>query len=71
MIRYAFVLLAAMGTVAAAATFAQAPAGVPAGDAVASLNQTVVAKNSVYPVLDSAEGWTECKTEDCSDVPNE
>lgn len=71
MIRYAFVLLAAMGTVAAAATFAEAPAGIPAADAVPSLNQTIVAKNSAFPVLDTAEGWTECKIEDCSDVPNQ
>ena len=71
MIRYMFVLLGALGTVAAAAAFQDAPAGTPAVDARPAINQTVIAKNSAFPVLDSAEGWTQCKIADCSDVPNE
>lgn len=70
MIRYAFVLLAAMGTVATAATFAQAPAGTPVAGALPSQNQTVIEKNSAFPVLGPV-AWTACSTEDCSDVPNQ
>ncbi len=70
MTRYAFILLAGMGAVAAAAVFADAPAGTPAADAVPSLNQTIVEKNSAFPVLGPVV-WTQCKTDDCSDIPNE
>ena len=70
MIRYAIVLLAAMGTFGAAAAFQEAPAGTPAADALPALNQTVIAKNSAFPVLGPVV-FTQCHTEDCSDVPNE
>jgi len=69
MIRYAFILIAAMGTVAAAAAFQQAPAGTPLPDARPSANQTIVEKNSAFPVIGPV-AWQECRTEDCSDVPN-
>jgi len=70
MIRYMFVLLGALGTVAAAAAFQDAPAGTPAVDARPAINQTVIAKNSAFPVI-GPETWVQCKIEDCSDVPNE
>ncbi|MEI7599522.1 MAG: hypothetical protein WCJ41_09380 [Aestuariivirga sp.] len=69
MIRYAFVLLGAVGTFAAAAAFQEAPAGTPAAEAVPVLNQTVIEKNSPFPVLGPLV-VTECKLDDCSDVPN-
>ena len=68
MIRYALVLIGAMGTFAAAAAFQDAPAGTPAVDAHPAVNQTVIVKNSAFPVLAPQE-WVACKTEDCSDVP--
>ena len=71
MIRYAFILLAAMSAVAAAAAFQDAPAGTPAADArPVIVNQTIVAKNSAFPVI-GAQSWVQCKLADCSDVPNE
>jgi hypothetical protein len=70
MIRYALVLIGAMGTFAAAAAFQDAPAGTPAADATPVLNQTVIEKNSAYPVLGPV-AWVQCQTDDCSDVPNE
>ena len=68
MIRYALVLLGAVGTFAAAAAFQDAPAGTPAADARPAINQTVIEKNSVFPVLGPQE-WVACTTDDCSDVP--
>ena len=70
MIRYALVLLGAMGTFAAIAAFQDAPAGTPAPDARPLVNETVIAKNSAFPVLGPVE-WVQCQTEDCSDVPNQ
>lgn len=71
MIRYTVILLAALGTVAAAAAFQEAPAAQPGPNSRPALvNETVVAKNGAYPVLDT-EGWVACKTDDCSDVPNQ
>ena len=70
MIRYALVLLGAMGTFAAIAAFQDAPAGTPGVDAHPVTNQTVIAKNSAFPVIDN-QGWIACEKEDCSDVPNQ
>lgn len=70
MIRYALVLIGAMGTFAAAAAFQDAPAGTPAPHAIPAQNQTVIAKNQAFPVLD-VQPWVPCKTDDCSDVPNQ
>jgi hypothetical protein len=70
MFRYALVLIGAMGIFAAAAAFQDAPAGTPAADAIPAQNQTVIAKNQAFPVLDT-QPWVQCNTEDCSDVPNE
>jgi len=71
MIRYAFILLAAMGAVATAAAFQDAPAGTPGANVhPVIVNQTIVAKNSAFPVI-GPESWVQCKTADCSDVPNE
>ena len=68
MIRYAIILIAAMGTVAGAAVFQDAPAGTPAADARPVVNETVIAKNNAFPVLQT-EGWVACEKDDCSDVP--
>jgi len=70
MIRYAMILIAAMGTVGAAAAFQEAPAGTPAADAHPAANQTIITKNSAFPVL-APQAWVACQTDDCSDVPNE
>ncbi len=66
MIRYAIILIAAMGTVAGAAAFQNAPA---AAQSAPDANQTVIEKNSPFPVLGPLV-VTECKLDDCSDVPN-
>ncbi|MCA3556469.1 hypothetical protein [Aestuariivirga sp.] len=68
MIRYAFVLLGALGAFAAAAAIHDAPASTPGANAYPASNLTVIAKNSAYPVLDT-EGWIACEKDDCSDVP--
>jgi len=70
MIRYALVLLGAIGTFAAAAAFQDAPAGTPAADTRPVLNQTIIQKNSAFPVLGPVV-FTPCQADDCSDVPNE
>ena len=67
MTRYAFGLLAAMGAVAAAAAFQQAPAGTLAEPGLMAVNQTVVAKNSPFPVIGPLV-VEQCKVEDCSDT---
>ena len=63
MIRYAIILIAAMGTVAGVAALQDAPAA-------AETDQTVVEKNSPFPVVGPLV-VTECKLDDCSDVPNQ
>lgn len=68
MIRYAFALLAAMGTFAAAAAFQDAPAATTP-HAVAA-HETVIVKNSAFPVIGPVD-WVQCTTDDCSDRPNE
>ena len=67
MIRYAIILIAAMGTVAGVAALQNAPA---AAETAAITNQTVIEKNSPFPVLGPLV-VTECKLDDCSDVPNQ
>ncbi|PZF78354.1 hypothetical protein DK847_00585 [Aestuariivirga litoralis] len=66
MIRYAIILIAAMGTVAGAAAMQNAPA---AAQSAPLTNQTVIEKNSPFPVLGPLV-VTECRLDDCSDVPN-
>ena len=66
MIRTAIFLIAAMATVAGAATFHNAPA---AAESAPAANQTVIEKNSPFPVLGPLV-VTECRLDDCSDVPN-
>ena len=68
MIRYAFVLLGAIGTFAAAAAFQEAPAGTPTADARPAVNQTIIVKNNAFPVI-GPQAWIACNTDDCSDVP--
>ena len=70
MIRYALVLLGAIGTFSAAAIFQDAPAGTPSIDARPAVqNQTIIEKNSAFPVIGPVE-WVQCNTNDCSDVPD-
>jgi hypothetical protein len=66
MTRYAFILLAALGTFAAAAAFQDAPAA----ETRAPANQTVVEKNSAFPVIGPVV-FTECRTTDCSELPDQ
>lgn len=66
MTRTAFVLLAAMGTFAAAAAFQDAPAAET--KAPAALNQTIVEKNSPFPVIGPVV-FTECRTAACDEPP--
>lgn len=66
MIRTAIFLVAAMATIAGAATFQNAPASAESAPAT---NQTVIEKNSPFPVLGPLV-VTECQLDDCSDVPN-
>ncbi|MCA3560553.1 MAG: hypothetical protein IOC82_05920 [Aestuariivirga sp.] len=68
MIRYALILLGSLGAFAAAAAVHDAPASTLGANAHPSVNLTVIAKNSAFPVLDS-EGWIACEKDDCSDVP--
>ena len=68
MIRYAIILIAAMGTFGAAAAFQDAPAGTPAADSHPAANQTSIAKNNAFPVI-GPQAWVACKADDCSDVP--
>jgi hypothetical protein len=56
-----------MGTVAGAAALQDAPA---AAETAAIANQTVIEKNSPFPVVGPLV-VTECKLDDCSDVPNQ
>ncbi|WP_421694283.1 hypothetical protein [Aestuariivirga sp.] len=67
MTRYALIVLAAMGAVASAAAFQQAPAGTVAEPGLLAANQTVVAKNSPFPVIGPLV-VEQCKVEDCSDT---
>ena len=67
MIRYAIILMAAMGTAAAASAFASAHTG-KAHVVLAAAHETVVEKNSPFPVLGPLV-VQECAKDDCSDVP--
>lgn len=66
MIRTAMFLIAAMATIAGAATLQNLPA---AAEGMPLANQTVIEKNSPFPVIGPLV-VTECKLDDCSDVPN-
>ena len=67
MIRYAFVLLGAMGAAAAASAFASAHTGATVAEVRPALHETVVEKNSPFPVLGPLV-VQECAKDDCSDV---
>jgi len=68
MIRYAIILIAAMGSFGALAAFQDTSAGTPAANAHPAINETVIEKNFAYPVLGPQE-WVACTADDCSDVP--
>ena len=70
MIRYAIILIAAMGSIAGFAAFQESTAGTPVADQRPAANQTIVEKNSPFPVIGPLV-VTECKLDDCSDVPNQ
>jgi hypothetical protein len=64
MIRYAFALTLALGAVAGVTAAVEASAARTLYDAT---NQTVIEKNSPFPVLGPIV-VEECATEDCSDL---
>lgn len=64
MIRTAFILTAAMGIAAAASALASAHTG---ADVRAAAHETVVEKNSPFPVIGPLV-VQECVKDDCSDV---
>ncbi|MFN4143626.1 hypothetical protein [Aestuariivirga sp.] len=67
MIRYAFIMMAALG-MAAAATAAVAPDTELRAPAVApASHETIVEKNSPFPVIGPIT-VEECTEEDCSDL---
>lgn len=68
MIRYALVLLGALGTAAAASAFASAHTGHAGVEPRAVMQETVVEKNSPFPVIGPLV-VQECAKADCSDVP--
>jgi hypothetical protein len=67
MLRYAFALTLALGITAGVAAAVQASASNAAQETRAAANQTVVEKNSPFPVVGPII-VQECKVEDCSDV---
>jgi hypothetical protein len=67
MLRYAFALTLALGITAGVAAAVQASASNAAQETRAVANQTVVEKNSPFPVVGPII-VQECKVEDCSDV---
>jgi len=69
MIRYTVVLLAALGAIAAASAFHPAPAGTLEAAPRLGINQTVIEKNSAFPVLGPVV-FQECRDEDCTNAPN-
>ena len=64
MIRYAFALTVALGAIAGVAAAVEASAARSLHDAT---NQTVIEKNSPFPVLGPIV-VEECAVEDCSDL---
>jgi hypothetical protein len=67
MIRYAFVLTLALGMIAGVAAAVEASAANSAHETRAAANQTVVEKNSPFPVVGPIT-VEPCAVEDCSDV---
>lgn len=67
MIRYAFVLTLALGTVAGVAAAVEASAAKSARELAAAANVTVIEKNSPFPVLGPII-VEECLRDDCSDL---
>lgn len=67
MIRYALVLLGAIGTAAAASAIAAAHTGAATAEPAAIVHETVIEKNSPFPVLGPLV-VQECVKDDCSDV---
>jgi hypothetical protein len=67
MIRYAFMLLSVIGTAAVASALASAHTAATIPDSRAVLHETVVEKNSPFPVLGPLV-VEECVKDDCSDL---
>jgi hypothetical protein len=67
MIRYAFALTLALGIVAGVAAAVEASAANTLRDTAIAANQTVVEKNSPFPVVGPII-VEECALDDCSDL---
>lgn len=67
MLRYAFILTFALGITAGVAAAVQASASNAAQETRAAANQTIVEKNSPFPVVGPLT-VEPCGVEDCSDV---
>jgi hypothetical protein len=67
MIRYAFALTLALGTIAGVAAAVEASAAKTVLKTAQAANQTVVVKNSPFPVLGPII-VEECALDDCSDL---
>jgi hypothetical protein len=66
MLRYAFALTLALGTIAGVAAAVEASAARTVQAATTATHETIVEKNSPFPVLGPIV-VEECATEDCSD----
>ena len=67
MVRYAFILLGAIGAAAAASALASAHSGSMSAEIRVAAHETVIEKNSPFPVLGPLV-VQECVKDDCSDV---
>jgi hypothetical protein len=67
MLRYALVLTLAFGAAAGVAAAVEASAAKAQLTRILAANQTVIAKNSAFPVLGPLT-FEECRKEDCSEV---
>jgi hypothetical protein len=67
MIRYAFALTLALGSIAGVAAAVEASAAKSLHATAMAANQTVVEKNSAFPVIGPVT-FVECRETDCSDV---
>ena len=67
MIRYAFALTLALGTIAGVAAAVEASSARTQYATAIAANQTVVEKNSAFPVFGPIT-VEDCALEDCSDV---
>lgn len=67
MIRYASMLLSAIGAAAVASALASAHTATTIADTHAAVHETVIEKNSPFPVLGPLV-VEECVKDDCSDL---